>query len=787
MIKNYLIIALRNLNRYRIFSIINILGFSVGLALAVVLLSFIRYEKSYESFNPKANRIYRSVSRIPVSEKKSLVAPLADGKVYNWVKAEIPEVESILRLDIINSSKIAIAGNSVGNFRGLYSDESFFDFFNFSFKYGNPSHALNPGRLVITEKMSEALFGSQNSVGEIIKMDSIKLEVGAVLDNLPQNTHLKFDYLIPFSAVDSLDKHIEERGVGMYCYYMLGKKFNHPSVVNKLENFIEQKSNRWFEVFDMKLHHNLQRLTSIHLDSENLQYNISPPGSVKQIFVLSILSLFILVIAVINYINLEISRSESRFREVAIRKVIGAQRRHLIGQFIGESFVIVLIAFLLALIFVEILNQPLEQLLDRPFSNFVFDPLNVLLYGILTVIVSTISGFYPAFVLSSYSPLSIFQSTKIPGNSKTKLRTTLVIIQFVIATFLIINLSVVYSQIKYMKSKDLGFDKEHVLVLGNLTNRLQKSYSAIKNELERSTEIIHVAGANGYPGNLKDHYLMRKNSRTKGFLIKENVVKDDYQKTLGLEVVLGRYFAPEFQGDSNAFVINERASAMLGYDNPIGEKIHFNRMKGRIVGVVKDYHVEGLKEEIMPVMHTQRSKQFRYFLIRIQPNSVERALNKVKEFFWVIDKKYVLDYTFLDDYFDNMYKKEERINKSALFSSIIAIVIALMGLYALTSFIVLKNRKAIGIRKVMGAKSTQIAFKLMKGVIGWVILSVMISCPLSYLFMQKWFENFAYHIDISVWFFVSGVLVTFLFGLLIVGFQSYRAAVINPADTLREE
>jgi len=569
MFKNYILSALRNLKQHKGYAIINIVGLTIGLGLTILLLSFIRYELSYEEFNPKKDRIYRSVIKAKISDSKTLEAPMANGEVYDWVKSDIPEVKHVVRLDN-TVHEIERDKESFQHYSGFFTDEHFFDLFNLSLKKGTVREALKPGKMVITQNMANVVFKNENPVGKTLEWNNQTLEVSAVLDEMPNNTHLNFDYLVPFSLIQNQAAHFNRNGISFYVYYLFKKGMNTEANLTKLNGFLEETMNKKFEKWGMKIDHRLQNLDDIHLGSEGFQYTITTPGSLSNIYILSALAFFIVLIAVINYINLETSRAETRSLEVGVRKVNGASRSDLIKQFIGESLVTVVIAFLLAIGLAEVLSGSFENLVNREFTHELYSIRNIVLYLSLALFIALVSGFYPAIYLSSYHPVSILKRTTKMSKGNTPLRVSLVVLQFAIASFLIIGLLMVYSQIRFVKDKKLGFDQEQVLVVRNLKEQMDGKFDVIKNNLEDETGVVHISAADGFPGSINTHSLIRKDKNQSGMMSKENRVKNNYNKTLGLQMIEGRYFSDKYKGDSSAFVLNERAVEMLGLENPVG-------------------------------------------------------------------------------------------------------------------------------------------------------------------------------------------------------------------------
>jgi len=786
MFKNYILTAIRNLSRHKIYSFINIVGLTVGLALTILLLSFVRYELSYEDFNSKKGRIYRTVSRINVSENKSLRGPMSTGFAYNWANEEIPEIEAVLRLDP-RPGEIKYQSELFKNDYVFYSDSTFFQFFDLDLKYGNKQSAFAPGGIILSEKLASTIFNQEDPLGKALLWRGANLEVTGVLEELPANTHLNIDFLVPMSNLDNANSYFKNRGISAYVYFLFKEGMNTPSNINKLNTFLENKINEYFADYGLTVDHSLQNLGDIHLHSEDLQYNMSTPGSMNTIIILIALAFFIVLIAVINYINLETSRAETRSLEVGIRKVSGASKKDLITQFIGESLITVLISFFLAIGVAELFSGGFENLVNREFTHELYTPLNITLYFGLALFVGIISGLYPAFFLSSFRPALILKSYNNMGKGNSLLRVMLVVVQFTIATFLIIGLMMVYSQIQYAKNKDLGFDEDQVLVVEGLTEAMEEDYNLIRNELSSIPEVKQVSAATGYPGYTSMNNSLRTSLDEQGVVAKDNIVRNNYEKTLGLEINEGRYFSEEFTADTNAYVLNERAVDMLGLENPVGKRIYHNKSEGRIIGVMKNYHVENVREEIAPVVHSQRRKDFNYILVKVVPGSVKQTLNTIKRKLTNIDSEYIFEYQFLDDHFEAMYDSEERMNKASIYSAVIAIIISLLGLYALTSFVVIKRRKEIGIRKAMGATVGSVVYKLIKDINKWVLLANIIAWPLAFYFIQQWLANFAFHIEISIWYFLAGTVLTFLIALIVVATQAYLAATENPAHTLRDE
>jgi len=787
MFLNYLKIAFRNIYKHPRHSLFNILGLSIGMAAAIIILSFILHEMSYDDFHQKKNRIYRLIADADISEGKSLTAPVAYGMAKEWAENEFPSVESVIRIDIDEPVFTYNQRQYRGN-KGYYTDSSFLQAFSFEGKYGNTSTALAaPDHIVLVEDMSERLFGDSNPVGKVIKMKDKEFQVAGVLREIPPNSHLDFDFLVPIQAKGNLEREFAQRGISTPSYIL----FKHPvdeKTQNKVASFVQEKTNEIFSKLGIEVDHHLQPLEEIHLNSSHFQLSLSTPGNKNNIYTLSALALLIILIAVINYVNMETARSENRAREIGMRKVSGAGRRALIGQFLGESLLLSFIALLVAFLLVEAFLPDVERLLQREFHQFVFQPVKVVFYVLITIVIGLLAGFYPALYLSEFNPVRILRGNNPSGNQKNGLRKLLVVVQFAIATFLIISLLFINRQIHYLKNKDLGFAEEQVMVMRGLTDEIQDSYMSIRQELADLPGVQQVSAAQYYPGDIGSRQQLRMDSKSDGgVLIMHNRVDPSYRKALDFRIKKGRYFREDRATDSNKYVVNQKTVDYMGLQDPIGKQVVLNQEKGRIIGIMDDYHTEGLQREIMPMIHTLDDSYVRSFLLRVNTDHVSSILDRAVQLLGTYDPDYQLDYTFLDDYFAQKYKQEERIHQLSMAGSLLAIFIAILGLYALSSFIVIKRTKEIGVRKAMGATGNKVALLINTSINKWVLLANILAWPLAYYFIRRWLQNFAYHIDLQIQPFVLGTIIALLIAVITVSYHTLLAARTNPAETLREE
>jgi len=789
MFRNYIRIGLRNLLLHKGYTLIHLVGLSVSLAVTIMLVGFVKYELSFDKFHPKKDRIYRFVVEAELGKGKSLKAPMASLWAVDWVRQEVPEVEQITCFDV-NPRTVQHNEKTFDNLIGAYTDSCFFQVFSFPFIAGDITQALSqPNGMVITERMAGMLFNNQNPLGQLVSYAGQSFEITGVLKQLPINSHMHFDFLLSVESLPDKQAYFQGRGVSTYVYFLLKKETNSVEVADKVADFVQQKTNELYGNWGLKVKQSYQSLNDIHLRSANLQYTMGNVGSIKHIYVMSSLAFFLILIAIINYVNMETARSQSRMKEIGVRKVCGAAKKQLISQFLVESLMLVFSSLVIALLAVELLTSGFEQLMNRDFDGYLLLPENILMYGGIAVIVSFLAGLYPAFILASFNPVKIFRFTSKNGIGRSALRVLLVVIQFTIATFLVIDLFILYHQIEFAKKKDLGFAKEQVLVLRGLTTALYGQSDVLMDELKKIPDVQHVTVASSFPGQMTMHNPMGRvdQSREEQMLVKINAVAHDYQQTLGIEMVEGRYFR-EGEVDSSEVVVNEKLAEMLDLTEPvIGKEVNYMEHRCHIIGVMKNYHVDDLRKTIAPVMHTAVPQDYRFVLVRVLPSDVDNTLKTIAKVTEELDPDYAFSYIFLNDFFAQMYQEEERLNRLSLLSALLAILIAVMGLYALTSFTVLRKRKEIGVRKAMGGSVRQVVVMLLKDINKWVLVAILLACPLAYFFMNNWLDNFEYAISITWEYFAVGGMATLGFAIAIVAGKAWQAAVENPANTLRDE
>ncbi|MFP4023032.1 MAG: ABC transporter permease [Thiohalospira sp.] len=788
MIKNYIKVALRNLSRNKIYSLINIVGLSVGLAATILLFLYVRFELSYDKYFNEQEKIFRVISHSSRSGEQEIHMPITLYEIPNVAMDEVPEVEYATRLSSFVENEVKVKNESKGFYTRVLTDSCFFRIFSFKSVAGNLEQALvEPYSVVLTKESAEKIYGHTDVVGEPIHVYGADMTVKAVMENIPENTHLKFDVLVSINTSDEESMRVQGNNFHVYV------KFNQlvtSDIKTKTEKAFADYVNEMFKEFKIEYTHELQPLSDVHLYSEKLKYEYAEMGSIQYIYIFSILAAFILVIAVFNYVNLFTSKSETRAKEVGIRKVSGASKRSLVNQFIGESVIITFIAFLIAMLLVESFLPGFSNLVSRKIEiSYINNFYLLLLFFSVSLFVGVLSGLYPSFYISHFSSVDILKGT-FNGKRKNKiLNVLLVIVQFSIAIALISSLLVLYSQVNYMKNKRLGFDKEQIVYFSNLSRKVYSNYESIKNELKSNPDIVSVTASQSVPGRGRSGMNIRLPDwpLEEAIPVNENRVQDDYVKTMGFEIIEGSDFSDKLASDSAAFILNEAAARLLNLDKPIGKEIFVWLHKGRIKGIVKDFHYTSMHSEIEPLVFSHYWRGFQIISIKLKARRIQEGLSHAQAVFKNFDPDYTQKYTFLDEQFAQMYQNEEKSNQLIFVASLLAIIISVLGLLALTSFVVSRRTKEIGIRKALGSNVRLVLMLLNKDILKWVLISSVIGIPASYYFMKNWLENFAYRIELNIWFFVVALIIALVIASLTITVQSFKTASKNPTDSLRYE
>ncbi|MHB1687438.1 MAG: ABC transporter permease [Ignavibacteriaceae bacterium] len=787
MFKNYLKIAVRNLTKQKFFSLINILGLTIGLTSVILLVLNIKFEYSFDTFHKNMDRIYR-VSVIDKHLGK------AEGESYVFVPPigpamakDFPEVENYVRFSTTRTMYFTHGRNSFKIQNVTYADSSLFKIFSFHLLEGNPDKALAaPYSVLLSENTSLKIFGKENPVGKIIQIDNVPFMVTGIIENPPANSDIQFNSIISFATLyRDPAKFMGWNGGNQYITYVLLKKnASAEQVDKKFPDFLWSYLNQDLSKIGIKYEACLQPLKDIHLN-----YNEDSSSLKDNIKIFSVVALFILLIACVNFINLSTARAGSRAKEVGMRKVLGAQRRSLIFQFLAESILICIVVLMLSFMLVELLMPWYNNLIDKQLqlSNLV-DPEFIVFLLLLLTLTEIAAGLYPSLFLSSYKPINTLRGNLYKGDRKLVLRRFLVILQFVISIVLIVSTIVINSQLNFMRSKKLGFDKENIVVIPLVNDKLKIKYQVFKNELKGITGVVNVSATSDVPSNgFSSNGYFPEGSNTP-LMIHVVDVDDDFLNTFNIKLVKGRNFNKDIQSDENAYLINESLAKLLGWKEPVNKKIIRNGTH-QVIGEVEDFNYASLYYKIEPLIITHQPWQnkFDFMSVKIRPGNISRTMNSIREVWYKFVPTVPFEYDFLDQAFDKIYKSDIKFREAFLIFSILAIFVALLGLLGLASYTVELKTKEIGIRKVLGSTVSGIILLLSKEYFKWIIAANLIAWPIAYYIMHKWLQSFAYSIGIEFWIFIVAGLLVLFSALLIVCIQVFRAATANPVKSLRYE
>jgi putative ABC transport system permease protein len=783
MIKNYFKIALRNISRNSTFSILNISGMAIGIACTILILLWVQDEWSFDRHFRNSDNLYRVIEKQYFSGGEVSLSAVSPGILAAALKEEYPEIIRSTRYS--NPQFPMQKGKEFIVAKIAIVDKEFLNMFNIKFVSGDIKSVLNgPYNIVITENLANKYFNNEDPLGKTLTSSSWIFTITGIVKSLPHNSHLEFDILFPSEFLKQIGAPVNDWEFRCYNYVELQKGTDSKVLEAKILDFIKghnKGSNS--DIF-------LQNIKKIHLfSSQKYAYDISGNGDITNVMILSLIAVFILIIACINFMNLSTAQSARRAKEIGVRKVAGANKRKIIVQFLGESLLIVLVAQIIALIFVE--------LFLTGFNNLTGKQLDInyhgagLFIGLISVVLfcSIFAGAYPAFYLSSLKPLDTMRGIIIKNTGKAQFRRVLVVFQFSLSIILIICTLIVGKQLRYMQNKDLGYNKKNIGYFLFDTNPRDPKLESFKKEIIRIPDIESVTRAHYNPVKVEGTWSgLNWAGKKEGddILFYGLGADEDYAKTFQLQLKEGRFFSSELSTDKTAVVINEQAAKIMGFKNPIGELIS-NRggSKFTIIGVVKDFHFRSLHTRIEPLIMSLESCNT--FYIRMKPGKIISVVESVNKTYKSLNNPNPLNFHFLDEDFDRLYMTEQRMGKIFGYFSILAIIISCLGLIGLSSFMAEHRTKEIGIRKINGAKSNEIFFLMSREYILWVMISIIIACPITWYAMTKWLQNFAYRIDIGLWVFASAGVIALVIAILTVGVQCYRAANKNPIEALRYE
>lgn len=788
MIKNYFKSAWRNLLSNKTFSFINILGLALGLTCSIMIVLWLTSELQMDKFHKNGPRLYR-VMENQFYDGNISTFPSTPGILAENIVKDIPEIEKASQF-LWEEEPLFTVGQTFDKEKGRYVQKDFLTMFSYKLKKGSATAALDrPDGIVISQELADKYFKGQDPMGKMIRIDSrADVMVTGILDKIPESSSVKFDFLMSFDVWQKNNGWSKEWGNnGPRCYVMLAPNAKIDQVNAKIKGYIKSKEKESnVELF-------LQNYGESYLYS-SWDNGKQAGGRIEYVRIFSIVAIVILLIACINFMNLATARSLKRAREIGVRKVVGAGKRQLVGQFIGESVLVAFLAMLLSLLIVFLLLPGFNALTDKKLAiDFTDSSFLLLLLG-LTLFTGFVSGSYPALFMSSLKPISVLKGVLKFKPGATYFRKALVVFQFALSIILILGMVIVYRQIDYIHNKNLGFAKESLLYMP-LEGELQKTFPTFKNELLKQPGIKGVTSAQSSPlevGSSTQGVRWPGKDTTKLTLFSINPITYDYIKTMGIELVAGRDVSPDFGTDTSNYLINETAAKKMGYKDAVGKELTAWGDKGMIVGVMKDYHHNSLHVPIEPLIlrmfrPTGENPYWGTVIIRTESGKTKEAISSMEKVFKQFNPGFPFKYYFTDEELAKNYKSEYTVSKLSRYFAFLAIFISCLGLFGLVTFTAEQRTKEIGIRKVLGASVPGIISMLSKDFLKLVFIAAVIAFPIAWWGMHKWLTDFAYRIHIGWWVFVMAGLAAVLIALITVSFQAVKAAIANPVKSLRTE
>ena len=792
MVRNNLKTALRNIQKHRGYAIINITGLAMGMACCMLILLWVRHELSYDTFHEKGNRIFRVIQHIQYSEVVHWA--INQGPLAPALKEEIPEIIEAARYK--NAGwRMKVDGVYYVRY-GAYVDPSFLKMFDFPLAKGDPLTALsNPHSVLITEELGETLFGVENPIGKTIMLrNEIVIEVTGVLKNIPDNSHLAFDFLGTMEFAKEIGYTVDIWTNSTFnTYVLLADNVTQEQVEAKMYNFLDDKPTLedWEKL-------TLQPLSAIHLDT-SLGYENAITTNIRYIIIFFAAALFILIIACINFVNLSTALSSLREKEVGMRKVVGAFRTQLIRQFFSESTLLVFIAFILAVALIALLLPKFNDLSGKHFTmDVLLTP--VIIFGAFIIVLFTgiASGGYPAITLSSLRPIQILRGTTNVKNTTSSFRKVLVVFQLVISVFLMTGTLVVYYQIRHMQNQDIGYNRDnllYILVRGNA----QQQHESFKQALRDNPQIL----AGGASASFTTRGITFTNARwqwqdkdpDRDLMFRATFIDEGFIDAFDIKMVEGRSFSREFLSDSSGLIFNDAAVQAMGMGNPVGHTINYvynSATPFHCIGVARDFNFQSLHSKIEPLILLRAGGIFGYpypsfIYVRMSGENITETISFIEKTWKSFESEYEFSYGFIDEEFRQLYVAESRIGNVIRAFTLLAVFISCLGLFGLASFMVMRRTKEIGIRKVLGAPESGILALMLKEFTKWVVVANVIAWPISYFAMRNWLSLFAYHINPGAWIFLCAGVASLVVALLTVMYHTVRAVRAKPVDSLRYE
>ena len=800
MLHNYLSVALRNLRRHPAYSLINIAGLAIGMATCILILMYIQDELGYDRYHPHADRVYRIVDDIESGGQTVQTAgtPTAWGPA---LKRDFPEIELLVRMRGTGSAWLVDLGNTIYYERKvIWAEPDLFKMFSVPLVSGDPGTALvEPYSMVISEDLSFKYFGAEDPVGKVVNLDNRwDFTVTGVMKNIPTNSHMRPDMFVSYTTMNvirSWDLGDWEYHRNLYTYIRLQENASPVEFEAKLPAFLERHAGDQYREAGISLRPSLQPLVDIHLYS-NRESEHEPNGDIRYVALFMVIAFLILIIACINFINLATARSEMRAREVGVRKVLGANRLQLIRQFLGESVLMAGLAAVVAVLLVQLVLPAVNEIAGKQLALPLTEGMVLAVLILGTATIGLAAGSYPAAYLSGFLPVEVMKGSPESGKKGLGMRQILVVVQFSMSIFLLVSTAVIYDQLDYIQTKRLGFDKEHVMVVPITGSHQVPNTPVLKQRLAGMPGVVGIATTTGLPGM---RVLPIMEVRPEGMPPEDHLmmatlhVDEHFLDVLDIDVVAGRNFSPDWGTDTTGGVLlNETAVRNLGWGAPaeaIGrqfERLSFEGVvPGRVIGVVRDFHLRTIHEEIEPAA-IMTSTYHIFVLIRIEPDGIPETIGRIEEVWRDVDPRFPLDYTFLDEDFDALYRTDRQLGEIFAVFAFLAIFVACLGLLGLASFSIQQRTREIGIRKVVGSSVSGIVVLLSKDFMKYVLWANVIAWPLAWFVMSNWLQNYAYNAEIRYVWFVAGGMLALAIAWLTIGAHAVAASRRNPVNALRQ-
>ncbi|HYE53788.1 MAG TPA: ABC transporter permease [Chitinophagaceae bacterium] len=806
MFRNYLKTGWRNLVRHKGFATINLLGLAIGLTGCLVIGLFVWDELQYDKNMPGGENIYRIYEERNNKGTITYIAPVPPAFATH-LQQTYPEVDTTVRIMMLGDKFLVEAGEK-SNYeeKGWFVEPSFFAVFPFKLLKGDPATALTtPNSIVISEDMANRYFGKEEPMDKIISIDKDTFTVKGVLAKLPKHTHLDFNYLMTLSSAGVAPQRMENwTWHQFYTYVKLKPGSNAKQLEAKFQDHIRKNIEPTFTQVGSSFIPFFQPLHDVHLKSADFIYDRAVRGNQSYVKALTIIALFVLAIACFNFINLATARSFRRAKEIGVRKVVGAERRQLIAQFLSETILLSVLAVIVATAATALIVPELNAFTGKSIAfNPLTNPILALVILAAAVIIGMLAGIYPALILSGFQPIKALKSIKLLSGSHVPwLRQALVVVQFALSALLIVSAMMVYKQTSYLNNKDLGFDKEQIVYF-QIRGGLEENLETFKSELKRSPNVVSVTSGYGLPGDqfAGDGITLPGSEGDKEHSVNLFIGDHDYIKTLGLRIIAGRDFSRDMSTDeTQAFIINETAVKEFGFGTPekaIGQRMHWNEWspldtlnpvkRGRVIGVVQDFHYKSLHEKVVAsVIQIYPQVTFKV-AVKLKTADIKQTIGFINDTWNRFSPGYPLDYKFMDDTYGKMYMAEEKLASLLWIFTVMAIIVGCLGLFGLAAFSAEQRTKEIGIRKVLGASVFNIMGLLSVNFVKLILVASIIALPVAWWAMNNWLEDFPYRAEISWWIFAVAVIAALAVALITVSFQSIKAATTNPVKSLRTE